>query len=340
MHELLHGLGLVKKAQPVFGRAEGDLALLAVEGVILLPPGPQAVGGHPGELAPFGVEKPQRRRRGHVGEPGAQQLQQFGPRLLFGGIDQLTVLVQDDGVAAAGAGHPFQQLVLPAHLPEPVADLDRLGKGVVQALHPRRDEKGVEPLLSGQGVGDHIADHHLIAALPQAVEGAVGLLHAVDGNDVHIQPQQVAEGVRRLGDAGEADDGVEVGVVLGHLDGPQHVVHRQLDGDHRQVGHFPDPVGGAAAGDDDVVMLQLGRADDGRAGFQVAGVGVELDVGELFRHPLHSGLHPVVGGDAQNVCDLTFHCETSFLQTEWTLCYYCTVSGQKGKGFCPESVAE
>ena len=307
VHELLHGFRLVKKAQPVFGRAQGDLGQLAVEGVIRVPPGPQPVGGHPGELAPLAVEKPQRRRRRDVGDPGAQQLQQPGVRLFFGGIGQLAVLVQDDGVAAAGAGHPLQQLVLPAHLAEAVADLDRLGKSVVEAFDPGGDEEGVEAFLPGQGVGDHVADHHLVAPFPQPVQGAVGLVHAVDGDDVHIQPQQVAQGVGRLGDAGEPHDGVQVGIILGHFDGPQYVVDRQLDGHHRQVGHLPDAVGGAPAGDDDVVVFQLGRADDSCAGLQVAGVGVQLDVRKFFRDPLHGGLHPVVRGDAQDMCDPTFH---------------------------------
>src|SRR5699024_12707566 len=112
---------------------------------------------------------------------------------------------------------------------------------------------GVVYLLRGRRVGDQFDVHNLLAALPQSVQCAVCLVNAVDGDDIHIQPQQVAQGVGRLGDAGKAHDGVEVGVVLGHFDGPQHVVDRQLDGHHRQVGHFPDAAGGAAAGDDEVV---------------------------------------------------------------------------------------
>ena len=170
----------------------------------------------------------------------------------------------------------------------------------MQALDAGGDEKGVKAHFPGNGVGDHIADHHPVAALLELLQGVAHLLGAADGEDVQIKVQQAAKGVGRLGDAGKAHDGVQAGVVLCQLHGAQHVIHRNMDIHHRQVGHLPDQGGGAAAGDDAVVAVGCHALDDGLPLLQIAGVHLQLNVGVSLRRLLHGGAHSVVGGNAQN----------------------------------------
>ena len=98
---------------------------------------------------------------------------------------------------------------------------------------PEADEgRRRRPISPGDGVGDHVTDHHPVAALLQALQSVAHLSSVVHGEDVEVEVQQAAQGVGRLGDGGEAHDGVEAGIILGQLHGAQHVVHRDVDVHH------------------------------------------------------------------------------------------------------------
>ena len=144
-------------------------------------------------------------------------------------------------------------------------------------------------------------------ALLQALQSVAHLSSVVHGEDVEVEVQQTAQGVGRLGDGGKAHDGVEAGIILGQLHGAQHVVHRDVDVHHRQVGHLPDEGGGAAAGDDAVVGVGGHLLHDGLPVFQVAGVNVHFDIGISLCRLLHRSAHSVVGGDAQNTGVSLYH---------------------------------
>ena len=215
-------------------------------------------------------------------------------------IEQAAVRLHHHDPAALLLRDAAQKQVLLPQLAEPCADVHRLIDGAVQAFDAGGDQEGVKAHLPGNGVGDHITDHHPVAALLEPLQGVAHLLGTADGEDVQIKVQQAAKGVGGFGDAGKAHDGVQAGVVLCQFHGAQHIIHRDMDIHHRQVGHLPDQGGGAAAGDDAVVAVGRHALHDGLSLFQIAGVHLQLNVGVGLRRLLHGGAHSVVGGNAQN----------------------------------------
>ncbi len=65
----------------------------------------------------------------------------------------------------------------------------------MEAFDAGSDEEGVEAHLPGDGVGDHVTDHHPVAALLQAFQGVAHLSGVVHGEDVEAEVQQTAQGV-------------------------------------------------------------------------------------------------------------------------------------------------
>ena len=124
-------------------------------------------------------------------------------------------------------GDAAQKKVLLPQPPEPVAQIHRLIDGGMDALHSGGDEEGVKAHLPGDGVGDHVADHHAVASLLEPLQRVGHLLCAVHREDVQIKIQQGAQDMRRFRDTGKAHDGIKAGIVLRQLDGAQHIV----DGD-------------------------------------------------------------------------------------------------------------
>ena len=225
---------------------------------------------------------------------------QFRRQLVDAAVKDLAGGLHHDHPAVLLLRDAAQKQILLPQAAEPCADAHGLVDGGVQALHTRSDKKSVKAHFAGNGVGDHIADHHPVAALLQALQCMGDFFCAVNSEDIQIKAQQAAQGMSRFGDAGKAHDGIELGVVLGQLHGAQHIIDRDLDIHHRQVGDLPDHGGGAAAGDDAVVGVRRHLLHDGLAVLEIAGVYIQLNVRVSLHGLLHGGAHPVVGGNAED----------------------------------------
>lgn len=87
--------------------------------------------------------------------------------------------------------------------PNQEPDAHGLVDGGVETFDAGSDEESVKTHLPGDGVGDHVTDHHPVAALLQAFQGVSHLSGVVHGEDVEVEVQQAAQGVGRLGDGGK-----------------------------------------------------------------------------------------------------------------------------------------
>ena len=97
-------------------------------------------------------------------------------------IEQAAVRLHHHDPAALLLRDAAQKQVLLPQLAEPCADVHRLIDGAVQALDAGGDQEGVKAHLPGNGVGDHITDHHPVAALLQARLDRVMPLGTLDIN--------------------------------------------------------------------------------------------------------------------------------------------------------------
>ena len=149
-------------------------------------------------------------------------------------------------------------------------------------------------------MGDHITDDHTVAALLQTLQGVRDLVGAVYGQNIQVIAQQTAQRVRRLGNAGKADNGVQACVILRQLHRAQHIVNRNVDVHHRQIGHLADQRRRAAAGDNAVIGVGRHPLHDGNTGIQIAGVGVQLNLRVAFCCALHRSAHTIIRGDTEN----------------------------------------
>ena len=251
--EEVFALALVQGAQTGTAGMERDAGRDTVEQTPLDVVHQQLLGGDAVELVPLGVVKAEVAAGRYLPDVGLKDAAQLRRDLGDAAVEEVTIGLHDDDAAILALSDAAEEQVLLPQMAEPGADVHGLVDGGVEAFDAGGDEEGVEAHLPGDGVGDHVTDHHPVAALLQAFQGVAHLSGVVHGEDVEVEVQQAAQGVGRLGDGGEAHDGVEAGIILGQLHGAQHVVHRDVDVHHRQVGHLPDEGCGAAAGDDAVV---------------------------------------------------------------------------------------
>ena len=305
--EEVFALALVQGAQTGTAGMERDAGRNTVEQTPLDVVHQQLLGGDAVELVPLGVVKAEVAAGRYLPDVGLKDTVQLRRDLGDAAVEEVAVGLHDDDPAILALGDAAEEQVLLPQMAEPGADVHGLVDGGVEAFDAGGDEEGVEAHLPGDGVGDHVTDHHPVAALLQAFQSVAHLSSVVHGEDVEVEVQQAAQGVSRLSDGGEAHDGVEAGIIFSQLHGAQHVVHRDVDVHHRQVGHLPDEGGSAAAGDDAVVGVGGHLLHDGLPVFQVAGVNVHFDIGISLCRLLHRGAHSVVGGDAQNTGVSLYH---------------------------------
>ena len=194
-----------------------------------------------------------------------------------------------------------QEHVLQPQPPETGAHGNGGLEGAVEAFRTGSDQERVESQLLGVGIGHHVADDHAVTVLLQTGKDRGDLLSAVNGNDIQLILQQVAEGVGGLGDVGETHDGVAVGIVAGQLHGPQNIVNGSVDLHHGNIRDLADHAGSTAPGNDAVVGVLHAGLDNGYAFGQVAGEDIQVDIGEIFGFPLHGDPHAFVGRNAQNM---------------------------------------
>ena len=231
---------------------------------------------------------------------GLQSPAQFRRHLVEVAVKQFPGRFHDDDPAVLLLRDAAQEQVFLPQPAKPAADVHGLIDGSVQAFHAGCDQESVKAHLPGDGVCDHIADYHPVAALLEPLQCMGHFFGAVHREDVQVEAQQAAQGVGRLRDAGKAHNGIELGIIFCQLHGAQYVVDRDLDIHHRQVGHLPDQSCCAAAGDDAVVSVGRDLLHDGLAVFKVAGVDIQFHVGICLCGLLHGGAHTVVGGDAED----------------------------------------
>lgn len=123
---------------------------------------------------------------------------------------------------------------------------------------------------------------------------------AVDGENVQIEPEQAAQGMRRFGDAGKAHDGVKAGVVFGQLHRAQHIIDRDLDINHRQIRDLPNQGSCTAPGDDAVVGIGRHLLYNGLAFLQISGKDVQLNFQVRLCGLLHGSTHSIIRRYAEN----------------------------------------
>ena len=96
---------------------------------------------------------------------------------------------------------------------KPDADIDGLIDCGVETFHTGCDQKGIKAHFAGDGMCDHVADDHPVAAFFQSLQRMTDFFHAVDGENVQIEIQQTAQRMSRFCNAGKAYDRIQIGIV-------------------------------------------------------------------------------------------------------------------------------
>ena len=104
------------------------------------------------------------------------------------------------------------------------AELDRLVKRIADALISGGDEDRIEPQPLGGGVGNHIAQNHAVTLFFQGKQRFLHFLLAVNGTDLYLILEEIAQQAGAAGDGGKTDDGVARREILRHLDGPEDII--------------------------------------------------------------------------------------------------------------------
>ena len=237
-----------------------------------------------------------------AGDAALQVGQHFliGVLILREGKNQFLVRIEYQALPGILAEDAAQEQVFVAGAAEGTALGFRLLQGQLDAVFAGCDQQGVQALGPGEAVGHLIADHRLDALGDQLIHGggrAVGVMHRDDGG---LEPEQVAQGMGVFRHRVKAYHGKLIGIVFRQLDGAQHIVDGNADFHHGQAGHGTDPVGGAAPGQDHVVLVGVHPVDDVHAFFQVAGVGVQQKIGEKLRRVDQGNRHGFVRRDGQH----------------------------------------
>ena len=150
---------------------------------------------------------------------GAQRLQKPRRRFRRAAVKNTAAHIQHHNAAVLILGNAAQKRIFLAQASEPEADIQRLVDGGVNALHAGGDQKRVQLHFPGDGMGDHVADHHPAAVALDPLQRIRRLLGAVDRIDIQLVPQQIAEGMGRFRDAGESHDGIAAGIIFRQLHG-------------------------------------------------------------------------------------------------------------------------
>ena len=75
-------------------------------------------------------------------------------------VEEIAVGLHDDDAAILALSDAAEEQVLLPQLAKPGADVHGLVDGGVEAFDAGGDEESVEAHLPGDGVGDHVTDHH------------------------------------------------------------------------------------------------------------------------------------------------------------------------------------
>ena len=242
----------------------------------------------------------------HLFDMRPQRRQQFPGRLRGTEIPDRPLPVQHHNGHIAPV-HTAKNPVFLAQSAESLAERNRLIQCSPQSFCTGGNQIGIHSHLPGHGMGDHVADHHPIAFTVQPVQCPHHLIIAVDGMNVHLIAQQVAQNVGRLRDAGKSHNGVPSAIILRQFHRAQHVINRQFDVHHRNAADLANPLRRAAPGDDAVIGILGGLLDNGHAFVQVADGHIQPHIGILLRRPFHYGFHTLIGCNPQNVNPAFFH---------------------------------
>ena len=253
-------------------------------------------------------------------------------------LERFETLIRENGLenedmVVLGAGNAAQKQIFLAQRPRPAPDGYRLFQGRAERFRPRRDQKGIQAHLSGQGMGNHISDHHAVAALFQPLQDLGRIFGAVNGQNIDVIAQQVTQDVGRFCNAGEAHNGIAVRVVSCQLDGPQHIIDRKLDFYHRNIGYPADQLGCTAAGDNAVIDSRRELLDDARPSLQITGPDIQMEVGKGLRLTLHGQLHAFIGGNSQDMGLILCHTIHTLSKTA-LIVLNCNISSPKQQEVC------
>ncbi len=260
----------------------------------------QLLRHHPVEGAGPVVVKLQRAMGRDLGNFPPQQCQKLwgGVRVL--GIVNLPILPEHQQTPCPLPQDFAENPVFLSQPAENTADGTGLFQRLVEAFHAGGDQKRVHSQLPGHGVGDHIADHHPVSGGLKPGQHRPGLLRAVDGHDIDGGFQKIAEGMGGFRNIREAHDGILIHIVFRQAHGPQHIVDRHGNLHHRNVRDLLDHLGGAAPGNNAVIVLRLVLPDNGNTFLQIAQIDIQVNIRIVVRRPLHGRLHPLIGGNPKN----------------------------------------
>ena len=167
-------------------------------------------------------------------------------------------------------------------------------------------------------MGDHVTDHGTAASLMELLKGRLHLPCIVDGHDVHLSLQQVAQYVGGLGDGGEAYYGIGAGVVFHQTYGPEYVIDAYGYEYDRQLAQPAYELRRTSSGYDGVIILILEPPGQLGTLLQISGIGVKMYARAALRSLLHGCTHTVIGGYAKYSYNRLCHDPASFLHISET----------------------
>ena len=105
------------------------------------------------------------------------------------------------------------------------ADLNRLIKGALNALHPGCNKNRIKPQILGLRMGNHIADHHPVSLPLQHFHRGQYLIPIMNGENINLVFEQVAEHMGASRNTGKSHNRVPLLIVFRQFHRPKDVVH-------------------------------------------------------------------------------------------------------------------
>ena len=233
--------------------------------------------------------------RQHMGHLLTQILVQRGGQLFPAVIYRMPFRIVYHHLQLAAVQHVRQQHGLPGDAGIIAMHLHGAVDGALHALDAGDDQKPSHSVFFAAIHGNGVPDDDPDPVVLQLLKAPVALLLAVNGDDLTVVLQDLAEHPGRFGYGGEADHGEPLTHALGQPDGAQDVVGGRGDVAYRNTAGAADHLCGAAAGDDGVDALVAVVQDRLQALLQIADVDHQLHIAALGRNIGQQVVHPLIG---------------------------------------------